>query len=366
MTRVYQLLHIATTAAACAHDAPPLVDGLRLHLAHAPLDCIVMQIGARQQSYVGTTGCAGCPHDRCDPGCPMALLRRTLTQALPSTATRLTRGSLATRPYTRAVLATPLRTAQALTAAHLGGWPEARLTVSWLRMRRSQRRVAALLAVGADGPDPAAHLRMLGWQPWPLSQRLAQAVVRLPVAGHAPRTLDPTLVLPSGLLNDPLHTNTESLEPSLTPEQDAALADWLHAIQHGTPEAVTDTRVLADTAHESIWPSGPHGLPPAALATLVAQILAEPSFQSTRKGQSGISKGRLVGLKHPALTEPIARALMVWFDRADVLAAPEHGQSPWRAPRPFALTDCDQIAGRLRGTPLPTNDETRAAYGGDR
>jgi hypothetical protein len=324
-----------------------------------------MQIGARQQSYVGTTGCAGCPHERCDPGCPMALLRRTLTQVLPSSATRLTRGSLAARPYTRAVLATPLRTAHPLHAAQLAGWPEARLTVSWLRMRRSQRRVAALLAVGADGPDPAAHLRVLGWQPWPLSQRLAQAVVRLPVAGHAPRTLDPTLLLPGGTTDELASADADADEPSLTPEQDAALADWLHAIGHAERASAADTAVPADTT-ESIWPSGPHGLPPAALGTLVAQILAEPSFQSTRKGQSGISKGRLVGLKHPALTEPIARALMVWFDRADVLAAPEDGQSPWRAPRPFALTDGDQIAARLRGTPLPTHEETRAAYGGDR
>lgn len=98
---------------------------------------------------------------------------------------------------------------------------------------------------------------------------------------------------------------------------------------------------------------------------LIEQLIAEPSFQSTRKGQSGLSKGRLAGLRAAGLSENVARALMVWFDRAGVLAQPEDGQSPWRAPRPFPLTDLNAIAVKLRDTPLPTSEEIRAAYGGE-
>jgi len=94
------------------------------------------------------------------------------------------------------------------------------------------------------------------------------------------------------------------------------------------------------------------------------QLLTEPSFQSERRGQSGLSKGRLTGLKPLGLSEADARALMVWFDRAGILAQPEVGQSPWRAPRPFAVSDREAIAAQLQMTPLPSADEVRATYGG--
>jgi len=40
-------------------------------------------------------------------------------------------------------------------------------------------------------------------------------------------------------------------------------------------------------------------MPPEVLGRLMPQILAEPTFRSTRRGQSGISKRRLVGLRPP-------------------------------------------------------------------
>lgn len=105
-------------------------------------------------------------------------------------------------------------------------------------------------------------------------------------------------------------------------------------------------------------------MPPEVLAQLIPQILAEPTFRSTRRGQSGISKGRLAGLHHPALGEANARTLMVWLDRAGLLMQPEDGQIPWRAPRVFMTDDLDEIAAKLRETP-PSIEMVRAAYGGD-
>jgi hypothetical protein len=55
---------------------------------------------------------------------------------------------------------------------------------------------------------------------------------------------------------------------------------------------------------------------------------------------------------------------MVWFDAAGILVLPEDGQSRWRAPRPFALTDLEQIAAQLHTTPHPTLEAIQAAYSG--
>ncbi|NNJ12918.1 hypothetical protein EKD04_021555 [Chloroflexales bacterium ZM16-3] len=151
----------------------------------------------------------------------------------------------------------------------------------------------------------------------------------------------------------------------LQPELDSRLSSWLILVMtHPTTLAQEPEPTLEETG-SSIWPTGPEGMPPVALGRLVEQIIVEPRFQSTRKGQSGITKGRLASLKYPGLTEAIARCLMVWFDRAGVLADPEDGQGPWRAPRPFALQDLPLIAQQLRAAPLPSSVDVQAAYGGE-
>lgn len=146
---------------------------------------------------------------------------------------------------------------------------------------------------------------------------------------------------------------------------DQRLNRWLTLVLADPRAALEESKPAAAEPGPSIWPAGPEEMSPAVLGALVAQLLAEPRFQSERKGQSGISKGRLARLNAPGLTESVARSLMVWFDRAGVLAPPEDGQSPWRAPRPFALSDLDQIAAKLRATPLPTGAEVQAAYRGE-
>ncbi|NTV65694.1 MAG: hypothetical protein HGA65_19475, partial [Oscillochloris sp.] len=150
-----------------------LTDGLRLHLAHAPLTTVLVQIGDRRQSYVALAGCAGCTYDRCAPGCRVELLRRLLQQIAPAVCLHRVARGLATRPYTRVVLATPGSRPQPLDAALLAAWPEARLILTW-RSARGRLAVGALLAVGADGPSPAVVLRGRGWRTWPMPAHLAR------------------------------------------------------------------------------------------------------------------------------------------------------------------------------------------------
>jgi hypothetical protein len=149
---------------------------------------------------------------------------------------------------------------------------------------------------------------------------------------------------------------------------DALLAEWLTTALEAPAALLAEhatAQRMSSMEEESNWPTGPGALSPSILAVLVPQLLAEPSFRSERAGQSGITKGRLASLKHAQLTEQTARALMVWFERAGVLAPAAGGGGPWRAPRTFVTDDVAQIAERLRGTPLPSESDVRAAYGGD-
>jgi hypothetical protein len=158
--------------------------------------------------------------------------------------------------------------------------------------------------------------------------------------------------------------------PTIT---DLQLTNWLVELLHdperlvGAAPAMSGDLPQEDPAlPDATWPAGPAGLSAATLKTLIPQLLHEPTLISTRRGQSGITKGRLVGLRHQNITDATARALMIWFDQAGILAPPDANQSPWRAPRPFAITDADQITERLRATPHPQPDAIRTAYGGER
>src|SRR5207244_10633196 len=59
------------------------------------------------------------------------------------------------------------RKSDPVASVPLAPWPEARLIVHW-RGKHRQIACAALLAVGAAGPDPAQALRAAGWQTWAL------------------------------------------------------------------------------------------------------------------------------------------------------------------------------------------------------
>ena len=181
-----------------------LEQGLRLHLGHTELTTVLMQIGDQQQAYLSVPGCEGCAQGRCLPGCYVELLRRLVRVCFDAGTLHAVAGGLAKRPYHRAVLAWPTAKAAPLASISLADWPEARLIVQW-RGGGQQVACVALLAVGADGPDPAAALRAGGWQAWTLpaalGSRLANSALplRLPfvrACSHAPCLLWPATAAP--------------------------------------------------------------------------------------------------------------------------------------------------------------------------
>ena len=344
-----------------------LTAGLQLHARYATLDSLLVRIGTEQQRYLMLMGCGGCTQERCEPGCRVELLRRMLGRHAPHLRLQIVAGGLAPRPYSRAALAFP-GSGATLPVDLLRPWSEARLLVSWRPGRGdSAMMVALLLLVGADGPDPRQAIRELGWRSWTIPNRLllrwGGIAMPLPLLGGRVGGPPPTLFLADrcGELTPPKSPSDSQADLTQVHNQDdQVLATWLHELitaphqpTGGSPDPLP-----------SPWPIGPSGLSPTALGQLMEQLLTEPSFQSERRGQSGLSKGRLTGLKQLGLSEADARTLMVWFDRAGILAQPEVGQSLWRTPRPFALTDRDTIAAQLQTTPLPSAEEVRATYGG--
>jgi hypothetical protein len=205
--------------------------GLQLHLQHTELTSVLMQIGEQQQAYVGLDGCDSCAHGRCKPGCYVELLRRLLRVCFTGGKLHSVPGGLARRLYGRVALAWPTAKIAPLTNLSLAPWSEARLMMQW-RGTYEQTACAALLAVGADGPNPAAALQVQGWQAWALPKALGTRLAnnarppRLPFARswpHAPTLLWPqpsALGLSEG--NQELARNTNETEPS------ASYADALH------------------------------------------------------------------------------------------------------------------------------------------
>jgi hypothetical protein len=176
-----------------------LEQGLRLHLQYTELTTVLMQIGVQQQAYVRVGECDGCAQGRCLPGCYVELLRRLLRVCFDACTLQLVAGGLAKRPYGRAVLAWPTANAAPLADLSLTDWSEARLIVQW-RGSSLQIACAALLAVGADGPDPAAVVRAVGWQAWTLPGSLGRQLANsaLPPSLPFPRAWPyaPTLLWP--------------------------------------------------------------------------------------------------------------------------------------------------------------------------
>ncbi len=354
-------------------DAPLVADVLRVHLAHAPLTAVLMQIGAAQRLYLALDGCPGCADGRCLPGCRADLLRRAL-RASGVGELALVREGLAARPYAQAVLALPSRDAQPLDGALLSAWSDARLILHWRNWTGDMLAATALLLTG-EGPDPLAVVRACRWQTFALLGPLRRRVIQpIPAALPLGRRWygAPYVPQPLSSVDEQPVSEQEEHAPA---EVDRMLAAWLRAAIDQPQQAQRELEAagqeqvaaisLVQVASDTRWPVGPGGMPPEVLGQLIPQILAEPTFRSTRKGQSGISKGRLAGLRHPYLGEASARVLMVWLDRAGLLAQPEDGQSAWRAPRIFVTDDLDVIAAKLKATPLPTLEDVRSAYGGE-
>jgi hypothetical protein len=364
--------------------------GLALHLRYTDLLTVLIQIGDRQQAYLVLHGCATCAQTHCAPGCPTQLLRRLLAACAPDTALRLTMSGLAWRPYRRVIVALPTATAQPLDGTLLHAWGEARLQLRWHQSQRGQH-CAALLMLGADGPDPVVVLQAQGWQPRPIETWLARHTLHttLPQLWAIPRRtqLAPALLLPvqqvspqvsaddvpeqpiaeqlRTLLSNQPGTNDQADSPDVALD-DAALAQWLYAAQqvaHRPPDdAAPTTAVSLDHAESGVWPAGPGGLTPQMVGQLLRQLATHPAFtQGKQASQIGVVKGRLV--KVLGLSEPVALAMLVWLDAAALLITPVRPEDRWRRPRPLVTTDLSQIATRLVATPLPTSEAIQAVTG---
>lgn len=150
-------------------DADALQRGLSLHLRYRSLRSLLVQVGTVQQSYVSLEGCGGCVQGRCELGCPVETMRRTLYAGLhPEAELRRVRTGLVERPATGAFIATPTPEARPLDGALLHGWEHATLVVNWLphhplRLGPQAVHAWALCIAGGSGPDLDALLAGYGW-----------------------------------------------------------------------------------------------------------------------------------------------------------------------------------------------------------
>jgi hypothetical protein len=112
---------------------------------------------------------------------------------------------------------------------------------------------------------------------------------------------------------------------------------------------------------EVAWPALPDGLGAADLHAYVEQICSTVAHRSDPF--PGLTTGRLRQLLAPA-HKPLAPLLLVWCDRAGVLAPPVSATEPFRHPRALLQPTPQGLAARLRATPLPTTAEVAAALQG--
>ena len=106
-------------------------------------------------------------------------------------------------------------------------------------------------------------------------------------------------------------------------------------------------------APDTGWPAGPPPLGPHELEALLARLIASPKINAGQLDQRGLTKNRLAELiAHKAAARTLAEILLVWFDQAQILAAPRTS-GRLHQPRPLATTDLTTIAACLNRTPLP-------------
>lgn len=370
-------------------DPEALPTGLRRHLRTAWLVTCLVQIRSRQQAYVGLVGCPGCAHGRCEAGCRVESLRRTLRAAAHPLALSPVRRGLAARPYTRHIVATPTRHARPLPPAVLLPWAEARLTVTLRPGPRGRLLVGAALSVGADGPDPAATLRHLGWRAWRGWRAGAPDFPSAPQLRVWPYPGPPWLLLPTA--REPAGAELQgrpdphgepadvaSAEAQAEASAEAALAAHARAAERlrrilggealaAPPQARAADRdgggvpngagAAPDSAAADGWPAGPGqgngAITPAVLAALFARLLNAAGPDGAQGAESGLTLRRmnlLLGDRH----NEHSRAMLLWLAAAGLLAAPADAEQPWAAPRALTATDPDAVMARLRATALPT------------
>lgn len=151
--------------------------GLALHLQFQPLTIIQIRRDGLSRRYLALEGCPHCRPDGCDHSCPRALFAQLVRTTLPgimlAPVTRIV-------PHTseiRRLAARPTHHAQPLDTAMLALWEAGRLITTWSRLRAAPQpiTVGVLLAVSADGPDPARVLQAAGWRRGALATALNRA-----------------------------------------------------------------------------------------------------------------------------------------------------------------------------------------------
>jgi hypothetical protein len=366
--------------------------GLRRHLGAAWLVTCLVQIGERQQAYVGLEGCPGCLSSRCEAGCRVEALRRTLRAASSALTLSAVRRGLAERPYTRAVVALPTRRAEPLTGDLLQPWPEARLTIT-LRpglLGASGLAAGATLHVGEGGPDPAATLQLRGWRAWRQWRLRAPDFpttpsLRVRALPHAPWLLLPATAAaaPAPTTPDEAGSGDETgplVEGALVaeqPEPHGAVASALSRVLAGeTVFRPADAPGSARAAGArgsgrsgvieapGIWPVGPGqgngAITPAVLEGLFKRLCGEPASEGADCATTGLTLRRLnllLGDRH----NEHSRAVLLWLDAAGLLDAPADPAQPWDSPRALATSDTATIATKLRETALPTPEAVEQA-----
>lgn len=175
MERLLWRLHNISPA---PHSPERFEAGLRLHLEHADLLTVLVQIDEVQQAYVSAAGCAGCPRGRHAPGCHVELLRRLLTATFETVELLLVPLGLAHRSYTQVVYARPSKKSTPFDGGDLATWDQARIILHWRRGPQGLS-TAAILAAG-DGPDLAAFVQERGWTARPLSAGLGLRIANNP------------------------------------------------------------------------------------------------------------------------------------------------------------------------------------------
>lgn len=383
--------HLFRLDMAGAPLANALAQGLRRHLQHADLLTCLVRIDQRKQAYVALDGCPNCPTGRCVPGCRVELLRRAVRVAFgPAAQLRPVPKGLADRPYTRLALALPSPRAQPLDGDLLASWAEARLILHWHRAGKGRLSVAAALAAGVGGPEPAAALLERGWRLLPVPTALLPAALKLVGAALPPRLPiarrwpgDPSLLV-------------AALPPRPMPELETAASVVLAGAQ-ATSEDANDQARLRQSAYLHLraimagksklsrsvketplvsspsegqptqdgaegWPAGPGegraAMAPADVRALLLAALAAPTPGDG--AEPGLTRRRisaLLGERH----KEHALALLLWLERAGLLETPADPSQPYRKPRPLAETDVDALAARLMSTPRPSAAELSAA-----
>lgn len=365
-------------------DPEALPTGLRRHLRTAWLTICLVQIHTRQQVYVALAGCPGCAHDRCEAGCRVEALRRTLRAAAHPLSLGPVRRGLAERPYTRRAVAIPTRRARPLDPTMLQPWAEARLTVTLRPGPRGRLLAGATLHVGTDGPDPAAVLRQLGWRAWRGWRTDAAGLPSAPqlrvwAYPGAPWMPLPCVVAPAtpgpqeqAAAHEQPAANAawgpaDTADPGVLAEH-ARLAERLGRILRGetvlTSPLARSPAASAGAAPAEAgrmepaqpgggWPDGPGAgngaISPAVLEALIARLLDESGPERADSGLTLRRMNLLLGDRH----NEHSRAVLLWLEAAGLLATPADPDQPWAAPRALEVRDPAVIAARLRSAALP-------------